>query len=373
MTGSEDVREPKRPEEEMHDELLLNLARHHVDIESLLGTFFGFLERRTDFFHILDGEAIRLQGLTEGRSMGFREGRAAQMVCDAFSRAQERYRRRVQPHLLGRPLSFSQYRGRAGKGMAAFSAAAGSSLADGADQQTMSGDRSHDSLGAPTQLPGGAVRGSDTETKEEIQGSGPGGAEGNKLEKAGEKITTWNGGECGCYRWSQTFTDLTVQINLDRSKYQSKKDLSVVITPKKVKVTLAGEVLFQGEWHEAVNAAESFWQVEDGAFVLLSIEKGRENWWSAVLKGEQKIDTTKIESVKRVEDFDAATQAHIRKMMFDQQQKLKGEKTSEEIAKEELLRKAWNAEGSPFSGTPFDPSLVTLQGDFSPRDLLTES
>lgn len=80
-----------------------------------------------------------------------------------------------------------------------------------------------------------------------------------------------------------------------------------------------------------------------------------------------------IESVKRVEDFDAATQAHIRKMMFDQQQKLKGEKTSEDIEKEELLKKAWNAEGSPFAGTPFDPSLVSLQGEFPFRSSTNEN
>lgn len=54
------------------------------------------------------------------------------------------------------------------------------------------------------------------------------------------------------------------------------------------------EVLLEGEWEEPVNAADSFWQVEDGAYLLLSVEKGRENWWGAVLKGEQRIDTTKV-------------------------------------------------------------------------------
>jgi hypothetical protein len=30
----------------------------------------------------------------------------------------------------------------------------------------------------------------------------------------------------------------------------------------------------------------------------------------------------------------------------------------------EMLRKAWDAEGSPFKGTPFDPSRVQISGDF---------
>lgn len=35
-----------------------------------------------------------------------------------------------------------------------------------------------------------------------------------------------------------------------------------------------------------------------------------------------------------------------------------GRPTSDEIRNTELLRKAWDAEGSPFRGQPFDPSVV---------------
>jgi hypothetical protein len=27
-----------------------------------------------------------------------------------------------------------------------------------------------------------------------------------------------------------------------------------------------------------------------------------------------------------------------------------------------MLKKAWNAEGSPFAGTPFDPSRISIEG-----------
>ena len=30
---------------------------------------------------------------------------------------------------------------------------------------------------------------------------------------------------------------------------------------------------------------------------------------------------------------------------------------------EEILRKAWDAEGSPFKGTPFDPSKINFKGE----------
>ena len=31
----------------------------------------------------------------------------------------------------------------------------------------------------------------------------------------------------------------------------------------------------------------------------------------------------------------------------------------------DMLKKAWDAEGSPFKGTPFDPTRVQISGDFN--------
>ena len=59
----------------------------------------------------------------------------------------------------------------------------------------------------------------------------------------------------------------------------------------------------------------------------------------------------------------ALSQGAIRKIMFDQEQKRKGLPTSDELKNEDMLRKAWDAEGSPFKGTPFDPSAINFSGD----------
>ena len=69
-----------------------------------------------------------------------------------------------------------------------------------------------------------------------------------------------------------------------------------------------------------------------------------------------------MDSTRDMYDYDAETQGAIRKIMFDQHQKRMGQPTSEEISNEEMLRKAWDAEGSPFAGTPFDPSAVSFGG-----------
>lgn len=38
-----------------------------------------------------------------------------------------------------------------------------------------------------------------------------------------------------------------------------------------------------------------------------------------------------------------------------------GEPTSDQIMQQDILRKAWDAEGSPFKGQPFDPNIVQFQ------------
>ncbi len=63
--------------------------------------------------------------------------------------------------------------------------------------------------------------------------------------------------------------------------------------------------------------------------------------------GHEEIDTTKVESTKKVEEYDPATQGTIRKIMFDQNQKMKGEPSSDQILTGNIMKEAWEQEGSP--------------------------
>ena len=69
-----------------------------------------------------------------------------------------------------------------------------------------------------------------------------------------------------------------------------------------------------------------------------------------------------MDSTRDLYTYDDETQGAIRKIMFDQHQKRLGKATSDELKNEDMLRKAWDAEGSPFKGQPFDPGLVSFSG-----------
>lgn len=78
---------------------------------------------------------------------------------------------------------------------------------------------------------------------------------------------------------------------------------------------------------------------------------------------ETEIDLNKIDCSRPIGELSEETQSEINRIQFDEQQKLKGESTSEQIQQQEMLRKAWNAEGSPFKGMPFDPNIVQFQNN----------
>lgn len=190
-----------------------------------------------------------------------------------------------------------------------------------------------------------------------IQGSGVKAGSVSRAPSVSSGISTWNGCITDKYRWTQTISDLTVEIALPRG-LENKKHLLVDLRSTGISVKANEATIISGDFMGKVDVSSSTWMVEDLSRVIVSLEKSKEGWWKSVLVGDQEIDLTKIESTKRIEEYDAETQGAIRKILFDENQRRQGLLTSEETIMADKLESAWNAEGSPFRGTPFDSNIV---------------
>lgn len=54
------------------------------------------------------------------------------------------------------------------------------------------------------------------------------------------------------------------------------------------------------------------------------LDKTKESWWKKLFQHEVQIDPTKIDVSRPMNELSEETQAHINKIHFDEQQKLKG-------------------------------------------------
>jgi len=185
----------------------------------------------------------------------------------------------------------------------------------------------------------------------------------------------YNGCVTKQYTWEQTINDVTISVKVPKGT--KARDIVCVIGKGKLSLKLKGaaEPLLDKSYPcdkrngnniwEKVRTDESYWNVSDDksgehTIVAIYLEKERETWWKSALDGEDEIDTTQVDSTRSMYDYDDETQGAIRKIMFDEDQKRKGLPSSDDLKNQDLLRKAWDAEGSPFKGTPFDPLAINF-------------
>jgi hypothetical protein len=82
-------------------------------------------------------------------------------------------------------------------------------------------------------------------------------------------------------------------------------------------------------------------------------------WWDKLFITDDKIDVQKIDSSVFIDDLSETERQVVAKMKWDQQQQLQvDEGSTERTEQADVLRRAWDADGSPFLGQAFDPSSV---------------
>jgi len=172
------------------------------------------------------------------------------------------------------------------------------------------------------------------------------GQEEKKLEEEEEeevgkglKPNAGRGADFAHYSWTQTLTEVTVSVPVPAGI--KARDLQVVIKKDYLKVGVKGQApILDGDMSELVKIDDSMWAME-GSVVEITLQKqDGMHWWSRVLKNDEAINTQKVEPENsKLSDLDSETRQTVEKMMFDQRQKAMGLPTSEEMQKQEMLKK----------------------------------
>mmetsp|Transcript_15294 Transcript_15294/g.21502 ORF Transcript_15294/g.21502 Transcript_15294/m.21502 type:complete len:307 (-) Transcript_15294:280-1200(-) len=154
-----------------------------------------------------------------------------------------------------------------------------------------------------------------------------------------------NGGRTDRYVWTQTLKEVTMH-NWMPETVKRAKDVSVKITPKSLSIVQKsdGKVIIEGSWHAKVLTDDCTWVFEEhegkNTISCYLQKQDQMNWWKCVLKGDAEIDTQKIEPENsKLSDLDGSTRQTVEKMMFDQNQKRMGKPTSDEMKKQDMLKK----------------------------------
>ncbi|XP_040014245.1 nudC domain-containing protein 3 isoform X2 [Xiphias gladius] len=198
---------------------------------------------------------------------------------------------------------------------------------------------------------------------ERAAAAGTNSAEEQSQETFQSDPDSYNGAVRDNYSWSQDYTDVEVRVFVPKTVVKGRQ---VIVSLQTGSVRVCARdgaeetTLMEGEFTHKINTENSLWSLEPGSCVVLSLSKTSEVWWNAVLKGEREIDINQINRERSMASVDEEEHAVLDRLTFDYHQKLQGKPQSHEMKVHEMLKKGWDAEGSPFKGQQFDPSMFDI-------------
>ncbi|EDW95814.1 nudC domain-containing protein 3 [Drosophila yakuba] len=300
-----------------NDAMLMEILQDRKTITGFLDSIFGFLRRNTDFYHTK---------LDEADKIGFPKGVRDQILHGAMQR--------YDPDCL----------------LQALTAQGG-------------GDDGESAPPAVEEVVLESENVSQDEEMNPIESRPPQkGKEQSKFSPSDYK----NGDVFETHCWSQSLKDVEVQVLLPKD-HQAAKKLNILIQAQHIKVSSKPNpqtIILEGNLSQRIKHNEAVWTIDQNRLII-SCDKAKELWWERLFDDDREIDAKKIECERYIDDLPEETQATIEKLRVqqlaaDKQQNKIHTSNHEQARTLDRLKAAWDAEGSPFKGQPFDPSVVRI-------------
>uniref|UniRef100_A0A7N6A975 NudC domain-containing protein 3 n=1 Tax=Anabas testudineus TaxID=64144 RepID=A0A7N6A975_ANATE len=345
---------------EMYDNALLGILQHVGNIQDFLQVYFGFLYRKTDFYRLLS---------SPNDKMGFPPGVAEKMVQKTFklfeklaeqdrerlSELQKREETRCVPpavqelEVTAEPEETGEQSSEAAP-MESSAVDAGDVLAPVEPNASSQPDKPSYCVYTRTNC----LRTLSVHVSVLCFRS---------QDKFQYDPDSYNGAVRENYSWSQDYTDVEVRVFVPKTVVKGRQ-VSVSLQTSSVRVCVRDgaeeKALLEGEFTHKINTENSLWSLEPGKCFMLNGLMWICVWWNAVLKGEKEIDINQINRERSMASVDEEEHAVLDRLTFDYHQKLQGKPQSHEMKVHEMLKKGWDAEGSPFKGQQFDPSMFDI-------------
>uniref|UniRef100_A0A1B6CE11 CS domain-containing protein n=1 Tax=Clastoptera arizonana TaxID=38151 RepID=A0A1B6CE11_9HEMI len=313
-----------------YDDTFYNILEQDGSIVAFMNSVFGFLLRRTDFYYIQEDSNGKL---------GFPEGVPERIVITTFKKWEK-----IANKSINHPFCYNS------------KIKCNNELPEYGTQ---------DELPDLSQLVVEEVEVETTPFTEESVGT-QFSTSSIKKETNNTSNDIYNGADRGNYKWSQTIQDIDIMVPI--KPYVCKgSDVKVNVQSQKLCVQTreqdsSWQCLLEGELTHSNKKDDSLWSLFPGKHIMIHLEKRNERWWPALLTSEPELDLSLIDAYKPINDLDDREQMKIEKVMWKEKRK-DGLYTSKEMEMHEKLKKAWDLDGSPFKGTPFDPSVLVDCGD----------
>jgi len=321
--------EPDFTNDDRFDGLYLQVANSARGIEPMLDTVFSFLRRKSDFFHGPAGEGTTV-AVTKVNDV-------LQKHIDIYQADQKK--KQVEQDKKAAAAA-------AKKKKAAQAAATRSGDDDvielGQDGFDVSEDPSSDANETTTPKAEKTASPSEPSKKADSDTKLPAKKDDEDEEDKGPPPVGNGGTVDGKYVWTQTLSELTV--NVDLPENTRGRDLNVTMRKKHLKVALknsSASDIVNAPLTNTIICDDSFWTIEDGNRLVMNLQKlNQMEWWDSICVGDPKIDIKRVQPENsKLDDLDGDTRQTVEKMMFDQRQKKMGLPTSEEQEKYAMLDK----------------------------------